>query len=193
MLWYERSPSNVVLIEITQGYERLVSLEEYIKGKYDMANEDLFKGAPHFPFENYEESIVERSHQIDEEAPHFPIEEDEKAIEDLVAPPQEQSNDEESHQALEEHMDESPHVSIEYQAHEENLIGDSTHASISTPHEDEGLVSYGLYQISEFDDLFMGDFEGDNLEDKPLNDDKFANAFTSPCYLCRYPYLQVIC
>jgi hypothetical protein len=59
ILWYEIILSNTLLIEITQGYERLVSLEEYIKGKYNVANEDLVQGETCCPFENDEESIID--------------------------------------------------------------------------------------------------------------------------------------
>jgi hypothetical protein len=54
------------------------------------------------------------------------------------------------------------------------------HASISPPHEVEGLVSFAPSQISEFDDLPCYDLERDNLEDKPLNNDEVAKACTSP-------------
>jgi hypothetical protein len=63
---------------------------------------------------------------------------------------------------------------------DEDFDGESTHASISPPHEVEGLVSFAPSQISEFDDLPCYDLERDNLEDKPLNNDELANAFTSP-------------
>ena len=106
-------------------------------------------------------------------------------MEYLVAPP------------LKEHKDEdSSRTSIEDQAHEEIIIeetscypmedlvvdlkDESPHASISPPHEVEGLVSFAPYQTFEFYGLPCYDLERGNLEDKTSNDDEVVKACISP-------------
>jgi hypothetical protein len=97
-------------------------------------------------------------------------------MEDLVAPPLEEHN----------HKD-SSHISIKDQAQEEDpqiheeephspmedLEYESTHASISAPHEVKGLVGFAHSQIYEFGDLPYYD-----LENKLLKNDELEKTFT---------------
>jgi hypothetical protein len=59
-------------------------------------------------------------------------------------------------------------------------IGKITHASISPPHEDDGLVSLRSFQNSEFDDPYGYDFDKNDLEHKLLSDDRIENIFAPP-------------
>ena len=109
--------------------------------------------------------VINKENMV-EENPQSPL--DDKAMEYLVAPP------------LKEHKDEDySHTSIEYQSHEEIIIeetscspmedlvedlkDESPHASISPPHEVEGLVSFSPYQTFEFDGLACYDLERGNI------------------------------
>jgi hypothetical protein len=59
------------------------------------------------------------------------------------------------------------------------LVREHTNIYISSPHDNEGLVSFGP-QNSEVDDVFCYDFKRDDLEENPLTNERLENIIASP-------------
>ena len=76
-------------------------------------------------------------------------------------------------------VEETFHVSIEEQEHVEERM----EAWISPPHQYKDLVPYNPSEIYEVDDMYHDVVERENLEYKPLNDDKMV-------HVCIYSYFE---
>jgi hypothetical protein len=60
MLWYKTISLDALLSILHKGMRGWYPWKNISKGRNGMANEDLVKEAPHFPIEDYEESIDEK-------------------------------------------------------------------------------------------------------------------------------------
>jgi hypothetical protein len=125
---------------------------------------------PHVENEKEMCDVIKKEDLVEErpqEEPYYSLEYDE-AIEDFVASPQEENNDEEYSHASIGNQD-----TFERQIYEENIDDISIQASITyLLHESKGLICYNHFQYFEFYDTSFSNLEKENLMEKPLFDEK---------------------